>query len=468
MIIQTLTVNFAAPIRFEMLEGREYLVAPMVMITEGVHSGSNGPIYYPVEELSNPAAVMSWNHKPVVVYHPNDQKSSACTEQIIENQKVGMILNTHWDSDTKKLRAEAWLEINRLEKVDKRVLESLENGNIMEVSTGVYTENEVIQGTWNTESYSMIARNLRADHLAILPDKVGACSTQDGAGLLQMNCRSMIGRLKKNGIIQNEDMSFGDIRFALHSKLRERFGTDAWIEDVFQSYVVFDRTDLDKVFRLGYTASEGNVELSTGEPEEVRRKTEFIPVTNEQESDMKKKEVVDGLISNEALKWTEEDRKFLMSLNEDQLAKFEPEPPKVENDDDKKEEKVVDDPPPVENNKKEEKKDPKQITVNEYIEQAPAEIREMLSEGLLTRNEQKKKMVETILNAEGCRFTKEQLEKKPLGELQAISDLIPKPVQNGSDYPTYTYVGAAGSHVQNSDEDVEPLLVPVMNFGSDT
>lgn len=470
MLIQRLTVNFAAPIRFEMLEGREYLVAPMVMITEGVHEGSNGPVFYSENELANPAGVASWNHKPIVVYHPHDLKSSACTEAVIENQKVGVILNTRWDTDSKKLRAEAWLEINRLEKVDKRVLESLENGNIMEVSTGVYTENEMTPGVWNDKNYSMVACNLRADHLAILPDKVGACSTKDGAGLLQMNCRTMITRLKNCGIIHNEDMSFGDIRFDLHSKLREKFGSDTWIVDVYQLNVVFERIDLDKIFRLGYTTSDGGVTLSDSDPEEVRRKTEFIPVTNEEKEDMTKKEIVDGLIANESSKWAEGDRKFLMALNEEQLDKMQPvEAPKAE----EKKETVLED-PPIQNSKEEKasetsKVGEKPITVNEYIDQAPAEIREMLSEGLMTRNEQKQKMVQAILNVEGCRFTKEQLEKKPLGELQAISDLIPKsPVQNEYEHPVYyNYAGAAGSHVQNSKEEIEPLLLPTMNFGDE-
>lgn len=459
MTIQRLTANFTSSVRFEYLEGREYLVAPMVMITEGVHNGTNGPIYYPPEELSHPAAVASWNHKPIVVYHPTDTTLSACDVGVIENQKVGMILNTYWDDTSKRLKAEAWLEIPRLEKVDSRILQNLESGNIMEVSTGVFSENEEISGVWNNESYVKIARQLRADHLALLPDLVGACSVQDGAGLLQMNCRQVITKLKKNGIICNEGMAFSDIRFRLSTALREKFGSSTWIEEVYSDHVVFERTDLDKLLSLGYTSSNDKVVLSSDDPQQVARKTEFVPITNSKGTDMKKEEIVNGLIANKATKWTEGDRKFLLTINEDELVKFQPE--EVEVPEVKIEEKLEEKP---EEKKTENSSNTNQpVTLNEYIEQAPAEIREMLQEGLMTRNEQKKKLVEKILNAEGNRFTKDQLEKRPLGDLQAIADLVPTK-NEGKDYPGFNYSGAAGSHVQNSDEEIEPLLVPVMNW----
>jgi hypothetical protein len=52
----------------EILDGREYLVVPMVMILEGVHDGSSGKIYYPKEELQKTPKI--WNMKPIVVNHP--------------------------------------------------------------------------------------------------------------------------------------------------------------------------------------------------------------------------------------------------------------------------------------------------------------------------------------------------------------------------------------------------------------
>jgi hypothetical protein len=184
--LERLTVNLAGRARYETLEGRRYLVAPMVMLTEGVHQGSKGPLYYPKEELSR--RPMLWNHKPVVVYHPeeNGKGTSACTPEVLAVRKIGIILNTQYKEEKGrgKLIAEAWCDVDRMDKVDPRVRDAIEKNEKMEVSTGLFTENEQTEGTWNDESYKAIARDHGPDHLAVLPDKVGACSIKDGAGLL--------------------------------------------------------------------------------------------------------------------------------------------------------------------------------------------------------------------------------------------------------------------------------------------
>ncbi|GAG82219.1 unnamed protein product, partial [marine sediment metagenome] len=65
-----ITANFTGITRYDTMEGREYLVAPMIMIVEGVLNGSEGAGLYPADELSKTPQV--WNHKPVVVYHPQE------------------------------------------------------------------------------------------------------------------------------------------------------------------------------------------------------------------------------------------------------------------------------------------------------------------------------------------------------------------------------------------------------------
>lgn len=186
-----LNIGGAKP-TYQMLEGKRYMVVPMAMLTEGVHAGSNGPLYYPRDELSKTPVV--WNHKPIVVYHPeeNGKGVSACLPHVIESRKVGLVMNTRFDN---KLRAEAWLDEAKLKKVDQRVLNSIQKGEMVEVSTGLFTDNEKKDGEWGGEKYTHIARNYRPDHLAILPDRKGACSIADGAGLLQLNeeAKNVIG-----------------------------------------------------------------------------------------------------------------------------------------------------------------------------------------------------------------------------------------------------------------------------------
>jgi len=53
MKLHELTANTLAgyEARYEMRQGRQHIVAPVVMLVEGVHDGTAGPIYYPMEEL---------------------------------------------------------------------------------------------------------------------------------------------------------------------------------------------------------------------------------------------------------------------------------------------------------------------------------------------------------------------------------------------------------------------------------
>ena len=162
------------------LEGRKHFVVPVVMAVEGVLNGSSGALLYPATELRR--SVPHWNGRPVVVYHPAMRHNNcAGMPEVFEKQRVGTIFNTRFEG--KALKADAWLDVNRLQVVDWRVLGAVNKGEVMEVSTGLFTENESADGTWAGKPYTAIARNYRPDHLAILPDLRGACSIEDGAGL---------------------------------------------------------------------------------------------------------------------------------------------------------------------------------------------------------------------------------------------------------------------------------------------
>jgi hypothetical protein len=55
-------------IRMASFEGREHIVVPVVMMAEGVHSGSHGPILHLGAEIGRfPGA---WDGIPVTVGHP--------------------------------------------------------------------------------------------------------------------------------------------------------------------------------------------------------------------------------------------------------------------------------------------------------------------------------------------------------------------------------------------------------------
>jgi len=164
------------------LEGREHYVVPVVMLTEGVHNGSQGPLYYPAEELQQTAHY--WNGKPIVVYHPDMYTAGwAGCPTVFNKQKVGTVFNARFEKG--KLKADAWIDKQRVGQVDRRIVEAIQTKKPMEVSTGLFTDNLQQRGQWNGTRYEAIARNHRPDHLAILPDLRGACSLDDGAGLIR-------------------------------------------------------------------------------------------------------------------------------------------------------------------------------------------------------------------------------------------------------------------------------------------
>ena len=164
------------------LEGRPHRVVPVVMLTEGVHCGSNGPLYYPPDEIR--ASVPYWDGKPVVVYHPALYGGGvAGRPDVFNRQKIGVLFGTRYEAGA--LKADAWIDPARAAAVDPRVLAAIDRRTVMEVSTGLFTENAASPGVWNGEGFHAVARNFRPDHLAVLPDMVGACSVADGAGLVR-------------------------------------------------------------------------------------------------------------------------------------------------------------------------------------------------------------------------------------------------------------------------------------------
>lgn len=163
-------------------DGRDYLVAPVSILVPGVLNGSEGPLYYPPEECSKD--VHRWDGMPLVVYHPtlNGTPVSAATPGVLDRQGCGFLDNTTFKDKT---RSEGWFDIERCDRIDKTICSRLVKGEKIEVSTGLVVRVEPVEnGSYNGRPYKGIARDIVPDHLAVLPDQVGACSIKDGCGVL--------------------------------------------------------------------------------------------------------------------------------------------------------------------------------------------------------------------------------------------------------------------------------------------
>lgn len=164
--------------RTEYLQGREYLVVPCVMITEGVLNGSQGAGLYRERDVY--PTVDDWNGMPV---HKNHPKGKSARTPVMRNKThIGTVYNTEWTGN--KLVCEVWFDVELTEKVDNRILDYIRSRRKIEVSTGLYLTRYRKEGVFNGERYSWIAKNQKPDHLAVLLDSTGACSIEKGCGLL--------------------------------------------------------------------------------------------------------------------------------------------------------------------------------------------------------------------------------------------------------------------------------------------
>lgn len=173
----SMRVNISGDVTKTTYDGRDFLVVPVVMIKSDVVMNSS---LVPSEELFPD----SWNGVPVTVGHPADDKGdflSANSPDTLTKYSVGTIFNSRWDKGT--LKAEAWVDIEKANRVRPGLVDMLEKGEPLDVSTGYFSADEQKKGSINGRSYTMISRNLNPDHLALLPDETGACSWEDGCGV---------------------------------------------------------------------------------------------------------------------------------------------------------------------------------------------------------------------------------------------------------------------------------------------
>jgi hypothetical protein len=178
-------------LRTESFDGTEYLVAPLVMLVEGVIQGANSsqPEFCPALELDK--APQGWNGRPLVMNHPqlNGEFVSANIPQVLEEWAFGHIFNASVSSG--KLKGEAWIDTGRAAERGgdfQDAVDRINSGELVEVSTGLFTQVIPSKGRYNNSRYSGVWSGIVPDHLAILSKGVtGACSIEDGCGIPRLN-----------------------------------------------------------------------------------------------------------------------------------------------------------------------------------------------------------------------------------------------------------------------------------------
>lgn len=455
-------------IRTENLNGRQHIVVPVIMIKEGVHHGSGGPILHRSEGLSQ--NIQSWNGIPVTIGHPESEGNnvSAQSPEILEQFSVGRIFNARFEDDS--VRAEAWLDVQRMTAMSPLALEYIKEKRALDVSVGVFSNSDPTEGEWQGETYEAVALDYRPDHLALLPGERGACSWNDGCGIRvnkeggKVDLLKTLKELNQKGFavapINNEE-GFQEISQLLQSALNAMDTNTKYfyLEEVFANEFVYRVRDADggsNLYRRGYAVNNGAVALAET-PSEVRKKVDYVtmqmrrtkkPIINDENKGGKMTKVatpcceakVDALIANASTRWKAEDREWLLAQEATVIDKFSPMELKPEEIQANSEE-VLD---TFKSTLK---------TVEDYTALMPEAMKAQVEKGVTLYTEQRESLVKTIIdNTDEGTWTEEGLKAMNDGTLQSISKSIKVPTD---------YSGQAASGTVNKagkKGEVAPML----------
>lgn len=438
---EELVFNVSTNSVLENLQGVPHFVVPTVGLKEGVFTGSQGAIYYPWSEISKSPG--NWDHKPAVVRHPskNGKAFTAADKDMIDKYRTGILLNT--SAANNKLTFKTWIEEKRIAELSPKVYTRIKKKEKVEVSTGMTMDIEKKKGVFNGRSYIGIARNIQPDHLAILPDTVGACSVEDGAGLFATNesgCvinpselykmldvidegpRNEAIEIIKKWMVENE-MSFTAVQREIASELASRYGEkgrywNGYIRDMFNNRVVFYDAD-GKLYQVGYTIKDDEVTLNE-ERKEVQVVTQYQPVGNDSTEPPTrtenhkmpiKPERVAVVIGTKDSGWEAKDKDWLTSLDDDQFGKIEKAvlaKVAVIN------EKTTEEEPPVKKKKK---------TTEEYLKEMPPDIRATIQNGLKADKKERERCIKVIVANKKNKFAEDILKDEKVFTTEHLQNL---------------------------------------------
>lgn len=409
------------------LHGREYLVAPMTLIVPGVLNGSQGALYYPPEEVSKHPEI--WNHKPITLNHP---PKGANDPDILNQTQLGFLLNARFEGG--KLVADGWFDVFRVAQVDKRILANLSDGKPIELSTGLAVDMDPVQnGDFQGKPYSAIARNYRPDHLAILPDAVGACSLKDGCGVLVNELKEVILKLFPEDVrelVATLNQTLGDKPMA----------TKKLVDDLIANCSCWTESDRETLNAMPDAKVQTLVDAA-------KKSKETEAVANAAKAGY------EGEAGQFVWNGDSKKMEFLAKMKKGKGGG------KAEDDDEEEEEEP----------KKPAKNQAKQLSAEEWFKQAPPEVQSAVKNAMDIEIREKQQLIDRITanveDADKKAKVANRLKDKSLDELRDLAELAPQVNNQNPFSPGYRpdYSGQAAG-VANSDplanSRPEPLGLP--------
>ncbi len=458
--------------RNEMFLGQQYLVVPVIAMVEGVRFGANadgGELGVTSEFGKFPGG---WDGRPLVVNHPkiDDEFVSANSPDVLEDFSFGMTANTYLDEN--KLKMEAWINLERASMVRgaQEFVDSINANDVVEVSVGFFTDLEKESGTFAGKDFIGIWRNIVPDHLALLPSGViGACSIEDGCGVPRINgenempivvdekntpccesCASQDDDLAVNAqdklldrIIAQaipDNMLDTNIRDALTNKLRENYSEMTYLWGFTKNHAVFEVYDNGlnsyKMKRIEFMMDDdGNVSMPNP-PEEVSLITRIV--TNAESSEIDNQSKYDDGENQES----DDSRTNSNETNETEKVMSDEVKDQTEDEVDTQsedEETTTQAEDEVDTQAEDDKKAPtansKALSVNEFISQAPDEMKEMLESGMRMHTARKSEIISVLKKSGRCKFDDTYLNGQSLNDLENLAELANVPSFAGKAAP---------------------------------
>lgn len=479
-------ILFQWPGRRETVAGIEYAVYPAVLLVEGVHHGAIGaPAFYPAEVLR--ASVEHWNNIPVTINHPQNEQGQyvACHDlDVLGDWAIGRLRNAEFKNG--KLMAEVWIDVNRANAKMPTLLSDLDRGVQMEISTGLIGEQVEEEGIWNNEQYQVRLTSMIPDHLALLPGGRGACSWDDGCGIRANEnlTREKVLKLVNELSLSQRVRQLQRIIDEMDQPRQSENGPHKihYVEEVFNGYVIYREESNEgmRIWKQSYMVDQNDNIVLADDRTEVKKQVEYVPINNSKEEIDMNKDVkpccpkrVAALIDNEATPYTEQDREWLESLNEDQLGKIEvlaqaaePEPAGGDSAGDSVDNATAGTGEGVTPNQ-DGSVDSGGNSLADYINSAPPEIRAVLNAGLRQLDRWRKEKIQTILGNESNQFTEDELKVMQDEVLEKLA-VMAEATKTASTPTVPNYAGQVGGTVQVNTDVQEEAYVPVtINLGAD-
>lgn len=465
--------------------GVDYAVYPSIILVEGVHHGAIGaPTMYPTDVLASSAPM--WNNIPVTIHHPQDKEGayvSAGSPEVLQAWAVGKLLNARHEEG--KLKADVMIHIKKANDKHPTLINDLDRGVEMQVSTGLYGEEVMEEGLWNNEAYASRLTAIQPDHLALLPGAEGACSWADGCGIRANKENNM----KVNSTGPKANQTKEEYRPAvnaashdeIHKQLRAyidtmdvRRMTDSgpykfhYIQEVFDNYFIYeeDSQDGSKYWRQSYSINAEDSVVVADDKTQVQKRVEYVPINpnvNEENTMAKEKKCcgdrVAALIANEATPFTAEDSEMLSALTETQFEKLEA-PYKANADGDPTDKKA--EAAPDKTNAAPAETDTPEQKWEAFMNSAPAEFRAVINAGTRALDAKRTDLIGKIKANAKNTFTDDELKGMPDVVLEKMASMAAPEVKPAN------YAGQGGGFAANAGADEEEAYVPVtINFAKD-